>query len=233
MSGRRRSRCSSGWATRSSSRRRRPAAGRCTPTPATRATQSGWCATTSTCSRPPSRTAARPSWRRPARAWARSATSTRRWPAAPATKTSRCARRPLRHGPTSCPSCSSTCSGVTDVGASYPHRVTYHPTCHSLRLLRVGDRPLQLLRAVRGIDLVELPAADTVLRLRRHLRAQERRHLDRDAGRQDEPRCSPPRAEVVTAGDSSCLMHIGGGLSRLRTGVQARAPGRDPGGHES
>ena len=50
--------------------------------------------------------------------------------------------------------------GVTDVGAYYPHRVTYHPTCHSLRLLRVGDRPLRLLRAVRGLDLVELPAAD-------------------------------------------------------------------------
>ena len=50
--------------------------------------------------------------------------------------------------------------GVTDVGAYFPHRVTYHPTCHSLRMLRVGDRPLQLLRAVRGIDLVELPGAE-------------------------------------------------------------------------
>src|SRR6185312_5004681 len=50
--------------------------------------------------------------------------------------------------------------GVTDVGAHYPHRVTYHPTCHSLRMLRVGDKPLRLLRAVGGIDLVELPAAD-------------------------------------------------------------------------
>src|SRR4051812_24941888 len=40
--------------------------------------------------------------------------------------------------------------GVEDVGAVFPHRVTYHPTCHSLRLLRVGDRPLRLLRAVRG-----------------------------------------------------------------------------------
>ncbi|NUR16480.1 MAG: (Fe-S)-binding protein, partial [Dermatophilaceae bacterium] len=38
--------------------------------------------------------------------------------------------------------------GVTDVGAAYPHRVTYHPTCHSLRLLGVGDRPLRLLQAV-------------------------------------------------------------------------------------
>jgi hypothetical protein len=50
--------------------------------------------------------------------------------------------------------------GVTDVGAYFPHPVTYHPTCHSLRLLRVGQRPLQLLRAVEGIDLVELPDAE-------------------------------------------------------------------------
>ena len=50
--------------------------------------------------------------------------------------------------------------GVEDVGATYPHRVTYHPTCHSLRMIRVGDKPLRLLRQVRGIDLVELPAAD-------------------------------------------------------------------------
>src|SRR6184192_4239985 len=50
--------------------------------------------------------------------------------------------------------------GLEDVGAYYPHRVTYHPTCHSLRLLRVGDAPARLLRAVEGIDLVELPDAD-------------------------------------------------------------------------
>src|SRR5437868_6720708 len=50
--------------------------------------------------------------------------------------------------------------GLEDVGASFPHRVTYHPTCHSLRVLRVGDAPLRLLRAVRGIDLVELPQAE-------------------------------------------------------------------------
>src|SRR3954471_20418038 len=51
--------------------------------------------------------------------------------------------------------------GVTDVGAYYPHKVTYHPNCHGLRVLHVGDRPLRLLRAVRGIDLVELPDAMT------------------------------------------------------------------------
>ena len=50
--------------------------------------------------------------------------------------------------------------GVVDVGAYYPHRVTYHPTCHSLRGIRVGDAPLRLLRAVRGLELVELADAD-------------------------------------------------------------------------
>ena len=109
--------------------------------------------------------------------------------------------------------------GVDDVGASYPHRVTYHPTCHSLRLLRVGDKPLRLLRNVRGLDLVELPQAeeccgfggtfalknaDTSTAM---LADKMRRVLD-------------TRAEVCTAGDSSCLMHIGGGLGRLRTGVK-------------
>src|SRR4051794_16642079 len=46
--------------------------------------------------------------------------------------------------------------GVVDVGASFPHRVTLPPTCHSLRLLQIGDRPRRLLEAVRGIELVEL-----------------------------------------------------------------------------
>ena len=109
--------------------------------------------------------------------------------------------------------------GVEDVGAYYPHRVTYHPTCHSLRLLRVGDGPLRLLRAVRGIDLVELgdsttccgfggtfavKNADTSMAML----SDKMRHV-LDSG-----------AEVVAAADTSCLMHIGGGLSRQRAGVR-------------
>ena len=50
--------------------------------------------------------------------------------------------------------------GVEDVGAYYPHRVTFHPTCHSLRMLGVGEAPLKLLRNVGGMDLVELPQAE-------------------------------------------------------------------------
>ena len=109
--------------------------------------------------------------------------------------------------------------GVTDVGAYFPHRVTLHPTCHSLRMLGVGDRPRRLLGAVRGLTLAELPAAteccgfggtfavknaDTSVAMG----ADKARHV-RETG-----------AEVLVAGDSSCLMHIGGLLSRQRSGVR-------------
>ena len=109
--------------------------------------------------------------------------------------------------------------GVEDVGAYFPHRVTYHPTCHSLRMLRVDDKPLRLLRAVRGIDLVELPDAEQCCGFggtfamknadtSTAMLADKMRHV------------LGTGAEVVSAGDASCLMHIGGGLSRLRTGTR-------------
>ena len=109
--------------------------------------------------------------------------------------------------------------GVTDVGAYFPHKVTYHPTCHSLRMLGVGDRPRRLLENVRGLRLTELPAAqeccgfggtfavknaDTSVAMG----ADKARHV-RETG-----------AEVLVAGDNSCLMHIGGMLSRQQAGVR-------------
>ena len=45
---------------------------------------------------------------------------------------------------------------LEDVGAYYPHRVTYHASCHGLRNLHLGDAPLKLLKKVRGIELIEL-----------------------------------------------------------------------------
>ena len=109
--------------------------------------------------------------------------------------------------------------GVTDVGAYFPHRVTYHPTCHSLRMLGVGDRPQRLLEPVRGIELVDLPTAEEccgfggTFALKNAdtsvaMGADKARHV-RDTG-----------AEVLVAGDNSCLMHIGGMLSRQRAGVR-------------
>jgi L-lactate dehydrogenase complex protein LldE len=109
--------------------------------------------------------------------------------------------------------------GLEDVGAHYPHRVTYHPTCHSLRMLRVDDKPLRLLRAVRGLDLVELPDADQCCGFGGTFAVK---NPDTStamlADKMNNVMCT--RAEAVTAGDSSCLMHIGGGLSRLRAGTR-------------
>jgi L-lactate dehydrogenase complex protein LldE len=109
--------------------------------------------------------------------------------------------------------------GVEDVGAYYPHRVTYHPTCHSLRVLRVGDKPLRLLRNVGGLDLVELPDADVCCGFGGTFAVK---NADTSTAMLADKMRSvlDTRAEVCTAGDSSCLMHIGGGLSRLRAGVR-------------
>jgi len=109
--------------------------------------------------------------------------------------------------------------GVEDVGASYPHRVTYHPTCHSLRMLRVGDKPLRLLRHVRGIDLAELPDADSCCGFGGTFALKNADTSTAMLG--DKMRnVLATGAKVCTAGDSSCLMHIGGGLSRLRSGTR-------------
>ncbi len=109
--------------------------------------------------------------------------------------------------------------GVVDVGAFFTHRVTYHPTCHGMRMLGLGDRPLSLLRAVRGIEVVDLPEAeqccgfggtfavknaDTSIAM-----ATDKVRAILDTG-----------AEVLVTGDNSCLMHIGGMLSRQRAGVR-------------
>jgi L-lactate dehydrogenase complex protein LldE len=109
--------------------------------------------------------------------------------------------------------------GVEDVGAFYPHRVTYHPTCHSLRLLRVGDRPLRLLRNVGGIDLVELPDAEVCCGFGGTF-ALKNADVSTAMLADKMRNVVGTGAEVCTAGDSSCLMHIGGGLSRLRAGVR-------------
>ena len=118
-----------------------------------------------------------------------------------------------------------------DVGAYFPHRVTYHPTCHSLRVLRVGDRPLRLLRAVRGIDLVELPDAEECCGFGGTFAVK---NADTSSGAMLADKIAAVRATgaaVCAAGDASCLMHIGGGLSRLGAGRRDHASRRDPGEH--
>jgi len=109
--------------------------------------------------------------------------------------------------------------GVTDVGASFPHAVTYHPTCHSLRMLGVGDRPVRLLREVRGLRLVDLPH-DTECCGFGGTFAMKNADTSTAMLADKMQNVLSTQAEVVSAGDASCLMHIGGGLSRLRTATR-------------
>jgi L-lactate dehydrogenase complex protein LldE len=109
--------------------------------------------------------------------------------------------------------------GVEDVGAAFPHRVAYHPTCHSLRVLRVGERPLRLLRAVRGLDLVDVPRATECCGFGgtfaiKNADTSAAMLMDKIKGVLD------TGATVCAAADNSCLLHIGGALSRLRSGVR-------------
>ncbi len=109
--------------------------------------------------------------------------------------------------------------GVTDVGAYFPHRVTYHPTCHSLRMLGVGDRPTRLLRAVRGLRLEELPDAAECCGFGGTF-AVKNAETSIAMGGDKARHVRETGAEVLVAGDNSCLMHIGGLLSRQRSGVR-------------
>jgi L-lactate dehydrogenase complex protein LldE len=108
--------------------------------------------------------------------------------------------------------------GVEDVGASFPHRVAYHPTCHSQRGLRLGDRPRRLLGAVRGLELLEIPSEDccgfggTFAVKNADVSAAMLEDKLRDI--------EATGAEVCAAVDSSCLMQISGGLRRQRSGVR-------------
>jgi L-lactate dehydrogenase complex protein LldE len=110
--------------------------------------------------------------------------------------------------------------GVTDVGARFPHRVTYHPTCHGLRLLRLGDRPRRLLDAVDGLDLVDLPGAAECCGFGgtfalKNAAVSAAMLADKCAA------IEGTGARYVTAADNSCLSHIAGGLSRRGGAVTA------------
>ncbi len=103
--------------------------------------------------------------------------------------------------------------GLEDVGAVFPHRVTYHPSCHSLRMLHVEDKPLRLLRAVRGLEYVPLAGAEQCCGFGGTFAVK---NADVSAAMLSEKTTCVQQtdAEVCAALDNSCLMQIYGGLHR-------------------
>jgi L-lactate dehydrogenase complex protein LldE len=110
--------------------------------------------------------------------------------------------------------------GVTDVGATFEHSVTYHPTCHSLRLLGVGDRPYELLRAVRGLRLEELPEASQCCGFGGTF-ALKNADTSGAMGHDKVSAVLDTGAEFLCASDASCLMHISGIAGKEGAPVQA------------
>jgi L-lactate dehydrogenase complex protein LldE len=102
---------------------------------------------------------------------------------------------------------------VEDVGATFPHRVAYHPTCHSLRVTHVGEAPLTLLRHVRGLELVPFARATECCGFGGTFALK---NADTSAAMLSD-KCDElvaSGADVCTAVDASCLLQIGGGLGR-------------------
>ena len=110
--------------------------------------------------------------------------------------------------------------GAVDVGSTFGGSLTYHPTCHSLRLLRLGSGPLSLLRALSGVEVVELPDAEECCGFGGTFAvtnaAVSTAMLDAKI-----ENILASGADAVCACDASCLMHIGGGLRRRGSHVRA------------
>jgi L-lactate dehydrogenase complex protein LldE len=103
--------------------------------------------------------------------------------------------------------------GITNVGARFEHTVAIHPTCHSLRLLRIGDRPQRLLADVAGLTLVDFAGADECCGFGGTF-AVKNAETSVAMGSDKVDALLATGADVLTSADTSCLMHLGGLLSR-------------------
>ena len=109
--------------------------------------------------------------------------------------------------------------GVMDVGATFPHQVTLHTSCHSLRSLHLGDRPLRLLQHVRELEYVALPRQDECCGFGGTF-AVKNADVSTAMGQDKVNAVISTGAAVCVAADNSCLMQIGGLLRRQDAGVR-------------
>lgn len=111
--------------------------------------------------------------------------------------------------------------GVIELGAYYSGRVTYHPTCHSMRSLHIFHAAINLLKAVNGIELVELPNWDQCCGFGGTFTMKN--PLISSAILDDKiENIINLNVRTVVALDNSCLIHILGGLSRRGSDVEVK-----------
>lgn len=100
---------------------------------------------------------------------------------------------------------------VKDLGARFPHRVTYHPSCHGTRLLGVKDEPLELLSHVKNLELLPLPFAEDCCGFGGTF-AIKMPGISAAMVTEKAEHVLETQAEVLVGLDMGCLMNIGGRL---------------------
>jgi L-lactate dehydrogenase complex protein LldE len=103
--------------------------------------------------------------------------------------------------------------GVKDTGAIFPHKVTYHPSCHAMRLLGVKTEPLELLSNVRGVEFVELPKKEDCCGFGGTF-AVKMADMSEAMVCEKAAHVVSTGAEVLVGTDMGCLMNIGGRLNK-------------------
>lgn len=109
--------------------------------------------------------------------------------------------------------------GLTSTGSRFPHVVAFHPTCHSARLLGIGERPRRLLAAIDGLQLIELQGADECCGFGGTFSIKNE-ETSVAMGLDKVSAIEASGASVLTAADDSCLLHLGGLLSRRGSSVR-------------
>jgi L-lactate dehydrogenase complex protein LldE len=111
-------------------------------------------------------------------------------------------------------------AGVSDVGAFFPHKVTYHDSCHALRELHIREQPRELLRQVRGLELLEMPASTECCGFGGTFSVKFSM-ISVAMGDSKAGNAEASGAEYVASIDPSCLMQIDGLLRKKRSSVRA------------
>ena len=102
---------------------------------------------------------------------------------------------------------------ITDVGAEFEGTATYHDSCHMLRELRVRDAPRELMKAVKGLRLIEMEMSDACCGFGGTFSVK---FPEVSVSMLDEKLdcIMKSGADAVVSADMGCLMNIGGAISR-------------------
>jgi len=105
--------------------------------------------------------------------------------------------------------------GVTDLGAQWDGALTYHPSCHALRSMKIDHQPRALLENVKGATLVELPAAEDCCGFG-GMFSVEHPELSAEWLKRKIGNLEKTESPTLVVTESGCLMHIAGGLHRQK-----------------